>query len=161
MVLALRGNFSTGGMDFVALYISNRMGKSIWQEVFLFNAMLISVFGFMEGWEAAGYSILFQLISTQTVERFYHRFKRVTLQITTEYPNEVLKKYISQSKHGISVMEGYGGYSKRQMSLLHTVVSVYEVQEIASSLKKVDPKIIINVIPTDSFFGKFYLKPLE
>ena len=30
IVIALRGNASTGGTDFIALYISNRTGMSIW-----------------------------------------------------------------------------------------------------------------------------------
>lgn len=51
LVIALRGNASTGGMDFIALYVSNRLGKSIWQQVFLFNAGMICVFGLLAGWE--------------------------------------------------------------------------------------------------------------
>ena len=39
--VALKGNASTAGMDFIALYVSNRMGKSIWQYVFAFNCCLI------------------------------------------------------------------------------------------------------------------------
>lgn len=73
MVMALKGNASTGGMDFVALYISNRIGKSIWQYVFIFNCVMLCVFGALFGWEHAGYSIMFQFVSTQTIERFYHR----------------------------------------------------------------------------------------
>ena len=34
IVIALRGNASTGGTDFIALYISNRTGMSIWTWVF-------------------------------------------------------------------------------------------------------------------------------
>lgn len=30
-------------MDFVALYISNKKGKSIWSYVFVFNAVLITI----------------------------------------------------------------------------------------------------------------------
>jgi len=159
--IALKGNASTGGMDFIALYVSNRIGKSIWQYVFVFNCCLLCVFGMLFGWEHAGYSILFQFISTRTIESFYHRFKRVTLQITTQEAETVVKEYISFCKHGISVMDGYGGYSKKKMSLLHTVVSSYEVQDVIYHLRKVDPKIIINVIPTENFFGGFYQKPLE
>ena len=43
-VIALKGNASTGGIDFVALYISNKKGKSIWSYVFVFNATLITIF---------------------------------------------------------------------------------------------------------------------
>ena len=48
---ALKGNASTGGMDFVALYVSNRNGKTIWQEVFPFNTALLLIFGALFGWK--------------------------------------------------------------------------------------------------------------
>lgn len=159
--IALKGNASTAGMDFIALYVSNRLGKSIWQYVFVFNCCLLCVFGALFGWENAGYSILFQFIATKTIDNFYHRFKRVTLQITTQKPKEVVKEYVSFCKHGISVVDGYGGYSGKNMSLLHTVVSTYEVQDILFHLTKVDPALIVNVMPTETFIGSFYQKPLE
>ena len=161
IAIALKGNASTAGMDFIALYVSNRLGKSIWQYVFVFNCGLLCVFGAMFGWENAGYSILFQFIATKTIDNFYHRFKRVTLQITTQKPEEIVREYISFCKHGMSVVEGYGGYSKKSMGLLHTVVSTYEVQDIVYHLRQVDPGIIINVMPTETFIGTFYQKPLD
>ncbi len=159
--IALKGNASTAGMDFIALYVSNRIGKSIWQYVFVFNCVLLCLFGMLFGWEHAGYSILFQFIATKTIDNFYHRFKRVTLQVTTQKPKELVKEYISFCKHGISVMEGYGGYSGKKMGLMHTVVSTYEVQDIIFHLKQVDPSVIINVMPTETFVGSFYQKPLD
>ena len=47
------------------------------------------------------------------------------------------------------------------MSLLHTVVSSYEVQDVLHLLEEVDDKIIINIMPTENFVGGFYRKPLE
>lgn len=161
LVIALRGNASTGGMDFIALYVSNKVGKSIWQYVFGFNALMLCIFGVLSEWKYVGYSILLQFISTKTIDSFYHRFKRVTLQITTEKGNEVVGVYVAKYRHGISVMEGHGGYSGRKMSLLHTVVSSYEVHDIVRLLKQVDGRVIVNVIPTEDFVGGFYRKPLE
>lgn len=60
VVLALKGNASTGGTDFIALYVSNKTGKSIWSYVFVFNACILCVFGFLFGWLYAGYFHLFQ-----------------------------------------------------------------------------------------------------
>jgi len=159
--VALKGNASTAGMDFIALYVSNRLGKSIWQYVFVFNCGLLCIFGALFGWEHAGYSILYQFIATKTIDSFYHRFKRVTLQITTQKPHEVVEEYTSFCRHGVSVVEGYGGYSGKKMSLLHTVVSTYEVHDIMMHLRKVDPALIVNVMPTETFIGSFYQKPLE
>ena len=124
-VLVLRGNASTGGTDFIALYISNKKGKSIWSYVFIFNSIILLIFGFMFGWIHAGYSILFQFISTRTIDSFYHRYERVTLQVTTKKAQAVMDKYIKNYRHGISCVEAIGGYSHEKMYLLHTVVSSY------------------------------------
>ena len=159
--IALRGNASTGGMDFIALYVSNKIGKSIWSYVFVFNAILLTIFGYMFGWEYAGYSILFQFISTKTIDSFYHRFKRVTMQITTSMPEEVIAAYIAECKHGLSRVDGIGGYSGRPVSLLHTVVSSYEVQDVAKVVIEADPKAIINTFKSEEFYGKFYIKPID
>lgn len=160
-VIALKGNASTGGTDFIALYISNRKGKSIWGYVFLFNTTILVIFGFMFGWEYAGYSILFQFISTKTIDSFYHRYERVTLQITTLYPQEIIERYIQSYRHGISRVNAIGGYSQKEMALLHTVVSSYEVQDIVDLLRKVDPHVIVNVLKTENFFGGFYQAPID
>ena len=160
-VIALRGNASTGGTDFVALYVSNKKGKSIWGYVFIFNAFILMIFGSMFGWIHAGYSILFQFISTKTIDSFYHRYERVTLQITTKKAQEIIDTYIQHYRHGISCIEAIGGYSKEPMQLLHTVVSSYEVQDIVDLMREVDPHLIMNVIKTENFYGGFYQQPIE
>ena len=160
-VLVLRGNASTGGTDFIALYISNKKGKSIWEYVFVFNTLILMIFGSMFGWIHAGYSILFQFISTKTIDSFYHRYERVTLQITTKKSKEIVEAYIQYYRHGISCVEAIGGYSKQPMNLLHTVVSSYEVQDIIDLMKDVDPDLIVNVIKTENFYGGFYQQPIE
>lgn len=160
-VLALRGNASTGGTDFIALYVSNQKGKSIWEYVFVFNTIILVIFGAMFGWEHAGYSILFQFISTRTIDSFYHRYERVTLQVTTMHAQDVIDAYVSHYRHGISCVEAIGGYSHKSMNLLHTVVSSYEVQDIVDLMREVDPKIIVNVVKTENFFGGFYQSPID
>ena len=161
VTIALRGNASTGGMDFIALYVSNKIGKSIWSYVFIFNAVILLIFGSMFGWEYAGYSILFQFISTKTIDSFYHRFKRVTMQITTSMPEEVIAAYVAEFRHGLSRVDGIGGYSGRPVSLIHTVVSSYEVQDIAKVIIDTDSNAIINTFKSEEFYGRFYMKPID
>ena len=69
IVIALRGNASTGGTDFIALYVSNKTGKSIWSYVFFGNALMYCVYGVIFGWKFAGYSIIFQFISRSEERR--------------------------------------------------------------------------------------------
>lgn len=157
--LALKGNASTGGMDFVALYVSNRNGKTIWQEVFLFNTALLLIFGALFGWEHAGYSIIFQYISTKVISTFHQRYHKVTLQITTRYGEDVMDAYLKTVRHGISCVEAIGGFSRERMYLLHTVLSSYEVIDAVAVIKEADPRAIINQISTENFYGRFHREP--
>ena len=161
VVIALKGGASTGGTDFIALYVSNKKGKAIWKYLFIFNVIVLFIFGFIVGWQYAGYSIIFQYISTQTITTFHQRYNRVTLQITTSKSEEVISAYISKHKHGISCVEAIGGYSKQKMFILHTVVSADEVTEVVECIKESDPCVIINMFKTAQFFGKFNQSPIE
>ena len=161
IAMALRGNASTGGTDFIALYVSNKTGRSIWEYVFAGNVLILCVFGYMFGWLYAGYSILFQFDSTKTISAFHHRYERVTLQITTTKAEEVIRAYVSKCRHGISCVEAIGGYSRQKMYLLHTVVSSYEAADIIRLMRAVDPQIIINIIKTENFVGGFYQAPMD
>jgi uncharacterized membrane-anchored protein YitT (DUF2179 family) len=161
IVIALKGNASSGGTDFIALYVSNKTGRSIWGQVFIGNCVLYCIFGLLFGWMNAAYSILFQFISTKTISTFHHRYDRVTLQITTEKADEMMEAYIRVCKHGISCVEAVGGYSRKKMYVLHTVISSYEVDDIIRLMREVDPHVIINVFKTEQFYGKFYHAPME
>lgn len=161
ITIALKGNASSGGTDFIALYISNKSGKEIWMEVFAFNTFMLCVFGAIFGFEKAGYSILFQFMSTKTVSNFHTRYKRIMLQIFTKEKEKVIKTYCKQFHHGITALDGIGGYSYEPVSMLTAIVASYEVDDVISSLQEVDPKIIINAIKSEKYVGRFYTAPLE
>ncbi|MBW9212886.1 MULTISPECIES: YitT family protein [Terrabacteria group] len=161
IVAALMANASTGGTDFIALYVSNKTGKSIWSYVFLYNCVLLCIFGFTSGWQKSCYSMIMQFVATKMIDALYHRYDRSTMQITSVMPEEILKRYTEKYRHGISVWRSYGGYSRCENYMLNTVVSSLEVKEIAHLILEVDPHAIINVYRTDDFYGGFYRRPLD
>ena len=160
-VIALRGNASTGGTDFIAMYVSNKTGRSIWNQVFIGNCVLYFIFGAMYGWMNAAYSVLYSFVSTKTVSTFHHRYDRVTLQLPTKKAKEIIEVYTSHFPHGISCASVMGGYSHQQMYLLHTVLSSYEEQEAIRLIRKTDPGVIINVMKTSEFDGKYVTPTIE
>lgn len=161
IVLALKAGASSGGTDFIALYFANKNGREIWMQVFAFNAMILCVFGVIFGFDKAGYSILFQFISTKTISTFHTRYKRVMLHIYTVKKDEVVDTYLDKFHHGITALDGYGGYSHHPVSYLTAIVSSYEVGDVLETLKETDPKIIVSVTKVENFIGRFYNKPLD
>ena len=161
IVVALKAGASSGGTDFIALYFANKNGREIWMQVFAFNAMILCVFGVIFGFDKAGYSILFQFISTKTISTFHTRYKRVMLHIYTVKKDEVVDTYLEKFHHGITALDGYGGYSHHPVSYLTAIVSSYEVGDVLETLKETDPKIIVSVTKVENFIGRFFTKPLD
>lgn len=160
-VIALRTDGSTGGTDFIALYISDRLHKSIWNYVFIFNMVIIMIFGSMFGWVYAGYSILFQLISTRTISNFYNRYSQVLVEFTTQNPDLVTDTFKNNFRHGMSVVKAQGGYNHQTYFLCKSIVSSYEEREVIYRIQQADPSALAYSKKIDHFYGPFYVRPIE
>ncbi len=160
-VIALKADGSTGGTDFIAMYVSERFHRGIWEYVFAFNVLILLIFGSMFGWAAAGYSILFQLISTQTISRYYHRYSQILVEITTKDPEQVAKQFKTYFRHGMTVIPAYGAYSQSNFFMCKSIVSSYEEREVIERIREVDPECITYTHKVDHFYGRFYRRPIE
>lgn len=161
ITIALKAGASSGGTDFIALYVSNKTGKEIWNQVFAFNILIMLVFGYLYGAQPAGYTVLFQFISTQTISRFHTRYKLVRMEIVTAHPDGVKRAFFQHARHGITVFDCHGGYSNKKFATLVSVVNSYQVDEIIDALVTVDPEIIVNTTKALSFQGRFYHAPID
>ncbi|MDU4652654.1 YitT family protein [Sneathia sanguinegens] len=160
LVMALRAGGSTGGTDFIALYVANKISKTIWEYIFAFNAILLLALGFLFGWDKAGYSLIFQFVTTYTVNKFYTRYVRVTIQVITACPDEIIQEYMKVIHHGITKARGEGGYSKKEYGILYAVVSSSDVRKVVDIINRIDSNAIINIYKTEDFYGKFHLDPI-
>lgn len=156
IAIALKSGASTAGTDFIALYVSNKTGKTIWPYVFAGNCCILAIFGSIFGWEHAAYSIVFQFISTKAIDGFYHRYNRSTLLITTKKPQEVARAYTDTLHHGASIIDATGAFSGEPVGIIHTVLSTYEVGDAIRLIRFVDPRAVVNVLKTDDFVGNFH-----
>lgn len=159
--MALKTGGSTGGTDFIAQFVSNKIHKGIWEYVFGFNCFMLVIFGAIFGWVYAGYSIVFQFLSTKAISSLYQRYNQVTLEIITSDPDPVIDAFMAVVRHGMSVFEGYGGYSHKKIYVCKAVVSSYEVRDAVDNIRKVDPKVIVNTYHTANFYGNFHHQPIE
>ena len=146
---------------FIAQYVSSKIHRGIWDYVFFYNCAMIITFGYLCGWIYAGYSILFQFLSTKTISSLYQRYAQITVEFTTNDPDPLIDAFMASCRHGMSVFECYGAYSHRKYYVCKAVISTYELRDVIDNVRKVDPKVLINTYNTVNFYGNFYQKPLE
>lgn len=159
--IALHGRASSGGTDFIAVYLSNRFNANSWNVVLGLNAGMLCVAGLLFGWEAALYSIIFQFVSTQVINFVHQNYSRATLHIITSYPDNLEKALLTYTHHGITRFEGIGCYKEEPRTLLYTVVAKDEVKEVVHFIREHDANAFINVTKSESIYGRFYRDPLD
>lgn len=154
--LCLIGNTSGGGTDFIAILVSEKRGRDIWNYILAGNAVLLTVAGLLFGWDAALYSIIFQFTCTQTIQILHQRYKKHTLFIVTRHPAKVYEEIKNLTHHSATQFTGKGCYSQDELTLLYSVVSREEAKLLIKKVKEVDPSAFINIIKTDYINGRFY-----
>lgn len=154
-------NATTGGTDFISIYLSSKSGVDSWNVVLGFNVVIISIAGLLFGWDKALYSIIFQYASTQMLHVLYKRYQKQTLFIVTNKGKEVCEAIYEVSNHGATILDGTGSYEHEERNIIYSVVSGEESKRVLSAVKRVDPAAFVNVIKTAELSGRFYQKPTE
>lgn len=159
--LCLHMNATTGGTDFIAIYLSEKKEIDSWNVVLGINVVILVVAGILFGWDKALYSIIFQYTSTQVVHILYRKYQHETLFIVTNKATEVYEVISKMSNHGATIMEGEGSYEHQERKIVYSVVSSAQSKSIIREVKKADPHAFVNAIKTEQIAGRFYQKPNE
>lgn len=159
--LCLAMNATTGGTDFIAIFLSEKKGIDSWNMILAFNVLILAAAGLLFGWDKALYSIIFQYTSTQVLHMLYKKYQQQTLFIVTDHWREVYEAIHRTSNHGATIMQGEGPYEHRQRKVVYSVVSSAESKHVLKAVKEADPKAFVNVVKTQQVSGRFYQKPNE
>ena len=82
--ICLLSNATSGGTDFISIFISERYGKDAWNYIFAGNVVILIYSGVVFSWKGAMYSIILQYVSTTVIQLMYKRYQKQTLFIITE-----------------------------------------------------------------------------
>ncbi len=159
--LCLRENATTGGTDFISIYLSDRTGMDSFNVILGINVVIIGIAGVLFGWDKALYSIIYQYASTQVLHTLYQKYQKKTLFIVTNRPKEICEVIKEMSHHGATILEGEGSYEGCTRDVVYSVISSAECKQVTSAVREVDPKAFINAMRTEELTGRFYQKPTE
>lgn len=157
--LCLMGRATSGGTDFIAAAISERLKTDAWNYVFGFNCVMLTVAGFLFGWDKALYSIIFQYASTQVVHLLDPRFKRTTLFIISNSSTQIFRHINTTTHHGSTLFHGTGLYNGEERDLIYSVIDSNQVKQVTRAVREIDPNAFINIMKTNQVSGNFYRKP--
>ena len=159
--LCLRADASTGGTDFISIYLAEKSGRDAFNIILCGNMVMLSVAGLVFGWGRALYSMIFQFSTTQALHALFRRYQHRTLWIVTDRPEEVYAIIRDATHHGATLFHGTGLYKNEPRSMIYTVLSGDDIRRVVRDVRAVDPHAFINAQRTDSLTGRFYRKPQD
>lgn len=154
-------NATTGGTDFIAIFLSEKKGVDSFNIILALNVVILAAAGILFGWDKALYSIIFQYASTQVLHTLYKKYQQNTLFVVTNKPQEVSEAIARECNHGATILEGEGSYEHCERHVVYSVVSSAESKHVIHAVKETDPAAFVNVIRTEQLSGRFYQKPTE
>lgn len=151
---------TSGGTDFIAIYLNKTRGIDGFNVVLCINTAIIITAGMLFGWEKALYSIIFQYASTSVIHVLYRKYQQTTLFIVTKLPDEVCKLIFDMTRHGATIIYGKGSYEENaDRSVVYSVVTTNQVTKVINAVHEKDPEAFVNVFKSERISGNFYRIP--
>lgn len=155
--LALKNSISTGGLDILGIVIRQRTGKSIGTINMAFNALIVIAAGFAYGWPYAFYSVLSLIVNARVMDMTFTKQQRMQVMIITNRPNTVIDSVQNHLRRGITIVHNAeGAYRHDAKTILFTVISRYEMNELEEALLESDPNAFASISDSVKILGRFY-----
>lgn len=156
IALCLNVGTTTGGTDFISIYMSQQKGMDAWNYILFGNVIILLIAGAMFGWSIALYSIIYQFCSTQIIQMLYKRYQKETLFIISDKADEIYRLIKDTTNHDATLFHGIGCYEAKEKEMIYSVINTDARRQLIPLIHSVAPHAFINVVKTEELAGRFH-----
>lgn len=148
--LVFKSGFTTGGTDILNQIVSKYLKLSIGNAMFITDGLIILISLFTFGWEKFIYSIIsIYIISIITDKVILGISRSKTFYIITEQEDKIKEFVLNHLSHGITVLEGQGGYTGKIKKVIMCTIPTKEYFLAKEGIQQIDPNAFFLV--TDAY----------
>jgi uncharacterized membrane-anchored protein YitT (DUF2179 family) len=153
--IILKYSGTSGGLDIIAIIISRTSNVSIGLLLTGMNGIIVFISGIVFNWDIALYTLLSIYLTGKMIDTIFTDHVKLTMQIVTSKGDLIRNDLIQSVYRGITITEGYGGYTQEKKQILMMVVTRYETMQIKKIVRKYDEAAFINIFETVEVDGNF------
>jgi uncharacterized membrane-anchored protein YitT (DUF2179 family) len=155
--LIFRAGGTSGGSTILARIIHQLVGWSIGKAMLFIDIVVIAGSVFIIGIEKAMYTLLIVYIGAKAIDFIVDGLdERVAVLIISNSPELILDRIKRQMLHGITVLDGRGGYSGQNKEVLYIVINKQEIVQLKSILREIDKNAYVTVHSAQEIMGTGY-----
>ena len=159
--LVYRGRGTSGGSDVLARILSSWRGIPVSQSYLLTDALIIFLAGISFSWENALYALVMLYVSGIAAESISQGSNILrTGMIITAKPEPITQEIFNRLRRGVTLMDGKGGYSGDEKTILLCVVTRAEIPHLKALTRELDPKAFLIIGQAHEVRGEGFL-PIE
>lgn len=148
--LVFKSGFTTGGTDIANQIVSKYFKVSIGKSMVFTDGLIIFSSLFVFGWAKFIYSIIsMYIISIMTDKVILGISSSKAFYIITEHETAVKKFILNNLSHGVTVLEGRGGYTGNNQKVIMCIIPTKEYFIAKEGIHEIDPEAFFLV--TDSY----------
>lgn len=159
---------TTGGVDIIARLVHKYAGWSMGRTMFLFDACVIvlSLLTYLTYREAM-YTLVAVFVGARVIDFMQEgAYSARGAMIISDQNNEISRKIMAEMDRGVTVLRGYGSFTKSEREVLYCVVGKNEIVRLKGIITSVDPHAFVSVSVVHDVLGEGFTldenkKPIE
>lgn len=153
--IVFRGRGSTGGLDLAAQLVHKFTGISLGIAVALLDGLVIVTAGLVFDAEKALFALIGLYVTSKSIDVVQLGFGYAKVAyIISEETDAIAEAVLHDLDRGLTRLNGAGGYTGTERTVLMVVVSQTEVSRLKELVRNVDPAAFIIISETREVLGK-------
>lgn len=160
--LTLLAGGSTAGTDLIALMVSKFTSLGVSAALLILDTLVVMTLFFVIGPEMWVITLITLFVTSQVINFIVEGLNpQKQLMIISDHYEDIGNRILSDIDRGITVLTGYGFYSKSKKEVLYVVVSSRQVLKTQKIIYEVDPKAFVTVSSVQQVLGEGFKLFLE
>ena len=147
---------TTGGVDIIARFANKYLGIGMGRAMFIFDACVIglSLLTYLS-YRQAMYTLVAVFIASRVIDVIQEgTYSARGAMIISDKNDEIADKIMNELGRGVTVLNGYGSYTKQKREVLYCVVSKNELLQLKNAIIAVDPHAFVTVSEVNDVLGE-------
>ena len=152
--LIFKSGFTTGGTDILNHIVSKYFKISIGSSMYFTDGLIIALGVFTFGWTRFMYSLIsLYIISVMTDKIVLGISQSKMFYIITDHETAVKKFIMEHLSHGVTVLEGSGGYTGDRQKVIMCIIPTREYFIAKEGIHSIDPNAFFVVADAYEVYG--------
>ena len=153
--LTIRNGGAIDGMEVMAVIFSKKLNVTVGTFMMVYNVILYVICGLIrDSWILPLYSIVTYAAGLKTVDFVVEGLDRSkSVMIITDNAQQISAALMEEFKCGTTMMNGTGGYSNAEKTIIYFVVNRFQIYKMRSIVHAIDPKAFVTISEVADVFS--------